>query len=220
MKITNRAKNTKLENNGLASDSQSQGKIFVISGPSGSGKTTLLSKLTQDKEISKLLIKSRSLTTRPKRSQERQGKDYFFVTSFEFKRLIKQKKILEWTRYLGYYYGTPKQFVDAQLKKGKNIGFCLDLKGAAILKKIYPKNTVTIFVLPPSLETLKTRIQKRCNCTAQQEVVQRLKLARREIKACSRFDHCILNKNLQVASDKLKEIIKKAISPTGGTHGI
>ena len=204
----------------IANQQKKPGKIFVISGPSGSGKTTLLGKLTQDKEISKLLIKSRSLTTRPKRSQEKQGKDYFFVSPDEFKRLIKQKKILEWTRYLGYYYGTPKRFVDAQLKKGKNIGFCLDLKGAAILKKIYPNNTVTIFVLPPSLKALKTRIQKRCKCTAKQEIAQRLKLARREIKARSRFDYCILNKNLQTASAKLREIIKKAISPTGGTHGI
>ncbi len=204
----------------IANKQKKTGKIFVISGPSGSGKTTLLGKLIQDREISRLLIKSRSFTTRPKRSQERQGEDYFFVTRLEFKRLIKQKKILEWTRYLGYYYGTPKQFVDVQLKKGKNLGFCLDLKGAAILKKIYPKNTVTIFVLPPSLKTLKTRIKKRCKCTAKQEIAQRLSLARREIKACSRFDHCILNKNLQVALGKLKEIIKKAIFSTGGTNGI
>ena len=220
MKIANQPKKLKLKNNGLASGSQSQGKIFVISGPSGSGKTTLLGKLTQDKEISKLLIKSRSLTTRPKRSQERQGKDYFFVTPAEFKHLLKSKKILEWTRYLGYYYGTPKQFVDAQLKKGKNLGFCLDLKGAEILKKIYPKNTVTIFVIPPSLKTLETRIKARCKYTTKQEIAQRLRLARREIKACSRFDHSVLNKNLQVALGKLKEIIKGEIFPTGGINGI
>lgn len=204
----------------IANQQNNTGKIFVISGPSGSGKTTLLGKLVQDREISKLLIKSRSLTTRPKRSQERQDKDYFFVTRLEFKRLLKTKKILEWTRYLGYYYGTPKQFVDVQLKLGKNLGFCLDLKGAAILKKIYPKNTVTIFVLPPSLETLKARIKKRCKCTAKQEITRRLNLARREIKDYSRFDYCILNKNLQVALGELKEIIKKSVFTTGGINGI
>ncbi|MDD5060493.1 MAG: ATP-binding cassette domain-containing protein, partial [Candidatus Omnitrophica bacterium] len=138
-----------------------QGKIFVISGPSGSGKTTLLNRLIQDKEIGKLLIKSRSLTTRPRRWQERDGRDYFFISPGEFKRLLKAKKILEWTRYLGYYYGTPRGEVEARLKKGGHIGFCLDLKGAALLKKIYPKNTVTVFVLPPSLETLKARIEGR-----------------------------------------------------------
>jgi guanylate kinase len=204
----------------IAKTQKKPGKIFVISGPSGSGKTTLLGKLIQDKDISKLLIKSRSLTTRPKRPQEKQGEDYFFVSLEEFKRRLKTKKILEWTRYLGYYYGTPKQFVDAQLKKGKNLGFCLDLKGAAILKKIYPKDTITIFVLPPSLKTLKTRIQERCKCTAKQEIAQRLKLASREIKACSRFDYCILNKNLQVALGQLKKIIKKAVFAPGGTNAI
>ena len=184
-----------------------QGKIFVISGPSGSGKTTLLNKLIQDREISKLLIKSRSLTTRPRRCQERDGKDYFFVSPDEFSRLLKAKKILEWTRYLGYYYGTPREHVEVRLKKGGHIGFCLDLKGAAILKKIYPKNTVTVFVLPPSLETLKARIEGRSKSTDKKEVAQRLKLAARELSAASGFDYCILNNNLQVALKELKEII-------------
>jgi len=184
-----------------------QGKIFVISGPSGSGKTTLLNKLIQDREISKLLIKSRSFTTRPRRWQERDGKDYFFVSPDEFKRLLKAKKILEWTRYLGYYYGTPRELVETRLKKGGHIGFCLDLKGAAILKKAYPKNTVTVFVLPPSLETLKARIEGRSKSTDKEEVAQRLKLAARELSAASDFDYCILNNNLQVALKELKEIV-------------
>ena len=190
-----------------AKKQRKQGKIFVISGPSGSGKTTLLSSLIQDKEIGKLLIKSRSFTTRPKRSQEKEGQDYFFVSPSEFKQLLKAKKILEWTKYLGYYYGTPKELVETQLKKGRHLGFCLDLKGAALLKKIYPKNTVTVFVLPPSLETLKTRIQGRCKCTDKKEVDQRLKLARRELFAAPGFDYCILNSNLQVALRELKEIV-------------
>ena len=184
-----------------------QGKIFVISGPSGSGKTTLLSNLIKDRKISKLLVKSRSFTTRPRRPQEREARDYFFVSRDEFKHLLKAKKILEWTRYLGYYYGTPKQFVDIQLKKGRHLGFCLDLKGAAILKRIYPKNTVTVFVLPPSLKTLKTRIEGRCNSTDKKEVAQRLRLARGELLAAPGFDYCILNNNLRAAIGELKEVI-------------
>ena len=152
------------------------GKIFVISGPSGSGKTTLLSSLIQDKKIAKLLVKSCSLTTRPKRWKEREGKEYFFVAPKEFRRLLKAKKILEWTRYLGYYYGTPKEYLEKQLRGSKSVGLCLDLKGAEILKKIYPNNTVTIFVLPPSLSVLKERIQNRCRQTNQQEVKQRMLL--------------------------------------------
>ena len=183
------------------------GKIFVISGPSGSGKTTLLTSLIQDNKIGKLLVKSCSITTRPKRSQEREAKEYFFVSPTEFRRRLKAKKILEWTRYLGYYYGTPRELVEAQLKKGRHIGFCLDLKGAAILKKIYPKNTVTVFVLPPSLKTLKTRIEGRCKSTDKKEVAQRLRLARGELLAAPGFDYCILNNNLQVALRELKEIV-------------
>lgn len=188
------------------------GKIFVICGPSGSGKTTLLSSLIKDKKIAKLFVKSCSITTRPKRSGEKEGKDYFFVTRGRFQRLSKEKKILEWTRYLGYYYGTPKGPLESQLKAGKNLGLCLDLKGARILKELYPKNTVTVFVLPPSLDVLKTRIENRCSKTNRQEVAQRIRLARRELLAASQFDYCILNQNLQIALQELKDIFLLEIS--------
>jgi len=188
------------------------GKIFVICGPSGSGKTTLLTSLIQDKKIGKLLVKSCSVTTRPKRSGERQGKDYFFVSAAEFRRLLKAKKILEWTRYLGYYYGTPREPLESQLKGGRNLGLCLDLKGARILKKIYPQNTVTVFVLPPSLNVLKGRIENRCSQTNKKEVAQRIRLARRELLAASDFDHCILNQNLSIALKELKDIFLQEIN--------
>ncbi len=185
------------------------GKIFIISGPSGSGKTTLLTRLIQDKKISKLLRKSCSVTTRPKRLGERQGKDYFFVSKPEFRRLLKAKKILEWTRYLGYYYGTPRDPVESRLKEGGHLGLCLDLKGAKVLKKRYPQNAVTIFVLPPSLSALKARIEGRRRETNAKEVDQRLHLARKEIQAAAQFDYCILNQNLQKALKALKNVFSR-----------
>jgi guanylate kinase len=188
------------------------GKIFIISGPSGSGKTTLLTSLIQDKKIGKLLVKSCSITTRPKRSKEREAKEYFFITTLEFRSLLKAKKILEWTRYLGYYYGTPKGPLEKQLKAGKSVGLCLDLKGARILRKIYPNNTVTIFVLPPSLNVLKERIQNRCHKTNQQEIKQRMLMARRELRAVGKFDYCVLNKNLPAALKELKNIFLRESS--------
>jgi len=194
-----------------AKKQKNPGKIFVISGPSGSGKTTLLTSLIQDKKIGRLLVKSCSVTTRPKRSKEREGREYFFVAAAQFQRLIKAKKILEWTRYLGYYYGTPKEALEQQLGRGKHVGLCLDLKGARILKKLYPNNTVTIFVLPPSLSALKERIQNRCRHTNQEEVAQRLVLARQELQAAGRFDYCILNKSLIVALEELKSIFWQEI---------
>ncbi len=187
------------------------GKIFVISGPSGSGKTTLLTNLIQDKKISKILSKSCSITTRVKRSKEKEGKDYFFVNLAEFKRLLKAKKILEWTRYLGYYYGTPKGPLEEKLGSGNNLGLCLDLKGARILKKLYPDNTVTIFVLPPSINTLEARIKNRCSKTNKKEIAARIKLARQELLAASEFDYCILNQNLKTAFRELKDIFLQEV---------
>jgi len=192
-------------------EKNTSGKIFVISGPSGSGKTTLLTSLIKDKKISKLLTKSCSVTTRPKRSKEKEGKDYFFVSKADFRNLVKTKKILEWTKYLGYYYGTPRGPLESQLARGKSLGLCLDLKGARILKKIYPENTITVFVLPPSLDVLKNRIQNRCRQTNKNEVTQRIGLARKELLATSSFDHCIMNQNLKVALRELKKIFFQAI---------
>ncbi len=188
------------------------GKIFIICGPSGSGKTTLLAGLIKGKKIGKLLVKSRSITTRPRRTGERDKFEYFFVTEPEFKRLLKAKKILEWTRYLGYYYGTPKGPLESKLRSGRNIGLCLDLKGARILKKLYPDNTVTVFVLPPSLDVLKSRIENRCSRTNKKEIARRINLARRELLAASQFDYCVLNQNLRVALGKLKDIFLREIN--------
>jgi len=188
------------------------GIIFIICGPSGSGKTTLLSSLIKAKKIAKLIIKSCSITTRPKRSGEQEGKDYFFVSEARFQHLLKAKKILEWTRYLGYYYGTPKGPLEKNFKTGVNLGLCLDLKGARMLKKLYPENVVSIFVLPPSLEVLKHRIEGRCSKANKKEVAQRISLARKELLAAVEFDYCILNKNLKFALTELKTIFLQEIN--------
>ena len=188
---------------------RNHGLIFVLSGPSGSGKTTLLGNIIRSAELKNKFARSISITTRPKRSGEKNGKDYFFLTQAEFGRKLKAKKILEWTKYLGYYYATPKDFVDRQLRKKRHIILCLDLKGAVRIKKLYPENSVTIFILPPSLEALRKRIEGRCNMTKKEEVRQRLKLARKELLASRKYDHCLVNKSLQKAVKELKRIILK-----------
>ncbi|MFH1457662.1 MAG: guanylate kinase [Candidatus Omnitrophota bacterium] len=189
-----------------------RGLVFVVSGPSGSGKTTLLKQLLQDKPLSKKLVKSISLTTRPQRSNEKSGHDYFFVSQEDFRRARKAKKILEWTKYLGYYYATPKDFVDKQLGQGKHIVLCLELKGALAVKRLYPENTVTVFVTPPSLKTLQHRIGKRCYKTKKEEIRERLKLARQEILDSCRYDYCLVNNNLVRAVKSFKDIIINEIS--------
>lgn len=151
------------------------------------------------------------MTTRPRRPIERDKKDYFFISSGEFQRLRQAKKILEWTRYLGYYYGTPKEEIDRKLRQGENVIFCLDLKGVAAFKRIYPRQAVTIFVLPPSLEELRRRIEGRHKNVDHQEAVKRLALARKELAAAKKFDYRLLNGRLEEAVAKLEDIILKEI---------
>lgn len=195
----------------MQQDQQRKGLIFVISGPSGSGKTTLLARLLLNKSLKHKLAKSVSITTRPKRSGEREGRDYYFVKLEEFRRLNKAKKILEWTRYLGYYYGTKKEFLEEKLRRGKHLALCLDLKGALKIKRLYPKNTVAIFVQPPSINELRKRIKRRCSKTKEEEVERRVKLAQAELANSSRYDYIVKNKNLAKAGNCLNNIILKEI---------
>jgi len=187
------------------------GLIFVISGPSGSGKTTLLSGVLKVPGLRGKLARSISLTTRPKRSGERSGKDYFFISSKQFLELRKAKKILEWTRYLGYYYATPRVFIERQIKKGKNIALCLDLKGALRLKRFFPDNTVLIFVKPPSIKVLLERISRRCRHTEPQEIKGRIQLAKLEIGGSRAYDYRLVNKNFEKTVKELKGIILKEL---------
>ena len=154
-----------------------------------------------------MLVKSISLTTRPRRSGEKDRKDYFFVSADKFLALRSNKKILEWTKYLGYYYATPKDFIDGNLKRGNNIVLCLDLKGALKLKRLYPLAAVTVFIIPPSLGVLKNRIINRCRKTGDKEVKERLGLAKKELLEKDRYDHYVVNKDLPLALARLKKIV-------------
>jgi len=186
-------------------------KIFVVSGPSGSGKTTLAHRLLTDKILKKRLTKTISLTTRKKRSGETHARDYFFLSPSEFRTQLRQKKILEWTKYLGYYYATPKGFVDSALKAGKSIVLCLDYKGAVSLKKAYPKQTVTIFINVLDLADLRRRIEGRCAKTKKAEICKRLKIAEKEVQQAHKYDYCLVNQDLAKAVRELRSIIVKEI---------
>lgn len=188
-----------------------QGKIFVVSGPSGSGKTTLIDKVFKNPKLKKKLVRSVSFTTRPRRAIEKQGDHYFFISPAQFRTLKATKKILEWTRYLGYYYATPKGTVDIYLAEGKSIVLCLDLKGALRIKKLYASQAVTIFVEPPSIKDLHQRIKGRCQ-TDKKEIIARLALADAELAAAKEYDYCILNRDLREAAKRLTQIILKEIS--------
>jgi guanylate kinase len=186
-----------------------KGLIFVISGPSGSGKTTLRDRLLEDKGLRRRLAKPISFTTRPKRSKEQNGRDYYFIRQAQFEARKRAKKILEWTRYLGYYYATPKDYVERNLRRGRDVVLCTDLKGVANIKRLYPFNTVSIFVRPPSLEALEKRITGRCHRTDRKELKKRMGLAEKELRKVSSCDYQILNKRFPYALARLKGIVVK-----------
>ena len=189
-----------------------RGFLFVLSGPSGSGKTTIASAVLKEPGIRGEVARSVSVTTRPRRNQEAQGKDYFFVSEGRFLRLRRAKKILEWTRYLGYYYGTLTRFVDATLGKGKSLLLCLDVRGAAAVSRRYPRQTVTIFVKTPSLGALKERIERRACGMGQCELQGRLARARRELCLAGHYDYTVVNRDLPRAVKRLAKIMVKTIN--------
>lgn len=186
-------------------------KIFVVSGPSGSGKTTLAAQLAGVKAFRNRLLRSVSFTTRRRRPGEKEGRDYFFISKQEFEQWLKERKVLEWTRYLDYYYGTPLDFVERHLREGKHLILCLDLKGARRIKRFYPKRTVTIFILPPTLKALRGRIEGRCRMQ-KKELEERLNLAVKELESCRSYDYTVVNNSLPAAIKKLARLIKKEIA--------
>jgi guanylate kinase len=179
-----------------------KGRIFVISAPSGSGKTTLCRQLL--KRCRDIVI-SRSATTRRLRKGEKNRRDYIFISEQRFKKYRRLGKLLEWARVFGYFYGTPKDFVDESLKKGKDVLLIIDVQGAFKVKRKRP-SAVLIFVMPPSLKELEKRLLKRKSDNHQQ-IKLRLKVARQEVSYSPRYDYVVVNDDLDRAVTRLKEII-------------
>ena len=179
-----------------------KGKLFIISAPSGSGKTTLCKRLIKRMPG---IVRSVSLTTRPPRRSEKNGRDYLFVTKKEFEREKRKNNLLEWARNFGYYYGTPKDRVLKLLARGTDVILAIDVKGAMKIKRLYPKG-VFIFVLPPSMAELKNRLRKR-KTDGRLEISKRMKVARRELSYLPKYTYSAVNDNLKKATDKLEAIV-------------
>ena len=178
-------------------------KIFIVSAPSGCGKTTLCKKLLKDKLK---LYQSVSATTRPRRKGEKNGRDYFFMSAEEFIRMIDAKELLEYEENFGFLYGTPKKLVEELLQKDKNVLLSIDVKGAMNVRKNYPQNSVLIFIMPPSMDELKKRLETRKADTAK-SILSRLKIAKQEIAERDKYDYVVVNDSINVAYNTLKDII-------------
>ena len=179
-----------------------EGQVFIISAPSGSGKTTLGKELISSLSDFQL---STSYTTRKPRPGEREGIDYFFLTEEEFEEKKRRGELIEWAEVFGYYYGTSHQSLTQYLQQGKNVLLIIDVQGALQVKEKLPR-AVSIFVLPPSWEALKQRLEERGTDTAE-EIQRRLEVAGREVEYWSHYDYIVINETLTEAVEKLKSII-------------
>lgn len=187
-----------------------QGRIVIISGPSGSGKTTLHQKLLASPVFKGRLIKSISATTRPRRSGERNGRDYLFLTRRMFRYRIRTGQFLEWQKVFDNYYGTPIKNVKKLLKNGKHVLLCIDVKGAKVVGRHCPE-ALKIFINPPSLSVLKDRLEKR-GLDTPQSVALRLRIASREMREARHYDYRIVNRDLRKAGKDLEMILRKELA--------
>jgi guanylate kinase len=167
--------------------------LIVLSGPSGAGKDAILTRM---KELDYPLEYITTVTTRRQRAKERNNVDYHFITMEKFQEMVSQNELLEWANVYGSWYGVPKQPVKQALDKGQDIIVKIDIQGAATIKRILPQ-AVFIFVMPPSIEELTTRLKQR-HTESPFDLALRLKTAEEEIKQLPLFDYVVLNKQDEI----------------------
>jgi len=178
------------------------GLLVVISAPSGAGKTTIAHAVM--KQVPDV-VRSVSVTDRDMRPGEENGKDYFFVTRPAFKKLLSKNYFLESATVHNNNYGTPRKWVEKQVKEGKIVVLVIDVQGAEQIKKLYP-GCVSIFILPPSMKELKQRLVKR-NTETRESLTVRIRNAMVEYKFVHDYDYAVINDDLNVAVDKVTSIL-------------
>jgi len=183
-------------------------KIIIISSPSGAGKTTICKYLLKKIDNVKLSI---SYTTRPKRKNEKNEKDYFFVNRDKFNELSKKNYFAETAKVFNYYYGTPLENINKSFKKNNHILFDIDWQGAKKIRKRYDKSQIIdFFILPPNKKELKNRLEKRGRDN-RKEINKRLSLAVSEIKHYKEYQFVLINENIIDTVNTLVKIINNSL---------
>ena len=188
----------------LTRDMKVKGQIFIVSAPSGSGKTTLLRKLLEEDQRLRFSV---SHTTRKPRGRECNGKEYFFVSEADFEAMISLGQFLEYARVFDNYYGTSRRYVEERIAAGMDLLLDIDTDGTAQVKKQLPE-AVSIFIMPPSFQALKQRLEKR-HLDSAETIQRRLEWAsRKEIYQFHHYDYVVVNDLLSRSHDQLRSIVQ------------
>ena len=188
------------------------GKVIIISAPSGAGKTTIVKHLLTSNELK--LAFSVSACTRPMRECEVNGSDYHFMTVDHFKTLIDDGAFIEWEEvYKNSYYGTLKSEVEKIWKNGNHVLFDVDVMGGVNLKEKYGDDALAVFVMPPSIEVLKQRLEKR-GTESSEKINNRINKANLELKFAKKFDVIVVNEELDRTLQETVKLVKAFLNKT------
>ncbi len=180
-------------------------KLIVIASPSGGGKSTLARRLFKKFPDMQFSI---SATTRKKRHGETYGIEYFFLTKEDFEKRISRGELAEYEEIFGNYYGTLKSEIDKAIIGGFVLLFDIDVKGALSIREHYPDDSLLIFIVPPSVEELERRLRKR-GTESDEQIANRLARGEMELSFADKFDHVIVNDNIDRAFVELSDLAEK-----------
>ena len=191
-----------------------ESKLIVFSAPSGSGKTTLVRHLLGEKELN--LDFSISVTSRDKRGNEIDGRDYHFISLNEFKEHIKRGNFVEWEEvYKDNFYGTLRSEIERIWLDNKHVIFDIDVVGGLNVKEQFPNETLAVFVQPPSIEIMESRLRNR-GTDSEEKILERVEKAKRELEFSKEFDVVLVNDDLEDAKKKAYKLVKNFIFSESG----
>ncbi len=179
-----------------------RGQLYVVSGPSGCGKDTIVQKLLKKRKDIWLSI---SCTSRSPRPNEKNGKDYFFLTNEEFEKGISNDEFLEYAKFADNYYGTPRKSIEQHLQNGEDVILVIEIMGALQIKELLP-DTLFIFILPPSMKELKRRLVNRGTET-KEKIDKRFLRAYEEINELNKYNYVVVNDEVDLAVKKVESIL-------------
>lgn len=186
-----------------------KGLLVILSGPSGVGKETVRTRLMKIKRFE--LLYSISMTTRSPRNQEVDGVNYYFVSQEEFKKNIENDNFLEYAKFVGNYYGTPKDKVEELRNSGHNVLLEIEINGAKqVMSRVHDNAVISFFLMPPNLKVLEDRIRKR-KTESEEIIAERLNKAKEEMTMTEEYDYIILNDKVNRAAKEIADLIKRKL---------